>query len=74
MRRLAILLTAAAICLAPGCSHFNDPYDGPRFPPGTECRPYGVIPQGLIVVCFIPTQGVPDSMPEPYEGDSLDAS
>ena len=68
-----ILLAAAAMCLAPGCSvKFPERYEGPRFPPGTECQPYRMIPQGMIIVCLVPVQ---QPVGEPYPGEgSLDAA
>ncbi len=62
-RRLAILLTVAAICLAPGCST----YDGPRFPPGTVCTIADIHPDGrsLFVVCIVPI---------PADKESFDAA
>ncbi len=62
-RRLAILLTMAAICLAPGCST----YDGIRFPLGTVCTIEDVHPNGrsMFVVCIVPL---------PAGGEALDAA
>ncbi len=62
-RRLAILLTVAAICLAPGCST----YDGPRFPPETVCNIVDIHPDGrsMFVVCIVPLQA---------DGGSFDAA
>lgn len=71
-RRLLILLAATAMCLAPGCSVLK-PYTGHKFPPGTDCRPYRIIPEGLVVVCLIPVQD-PTPLPRSYDGRSLDAT
>ncbi len=71
-RRLLILLAVAAMCLAPGCSVLK-PYNGIKFPAGTECRPYQMIPQGLVVMCLVPMRDRSDGMPRLDEG-SLDAA
>ena len=63
-RRLTILITAAAICLAPGCSHFND--GRIRMPRGTACSIVDVHPDGrsMFVVCIVPLpveRGMPNA-------------